>query len=66
VSGIRCYLSLRFDDHLVIAGRWRIDGRHYAKTCEAWLRNMDAHPAAITAVLAATYGAPVAALWRAR
>ena len=33
----------QFDRNLAIARRWQVDGRHYAKTCEQWLVNLDAH-----------------------
>jgi cyclopropane-fatty-acyl-phospholipid synthase len=49
-------LLLEFQDDLAIEERWRVDGRHYAKTAEAWLANMDRHRAAIRPLLADTYG----------
>jgi len=33
----------RFDRDMRITERWRLDGRHYAKTSNAWLANLDAH-----------------------
>lgn len=33
----------RFDDDMAIARAWRIDGRHYARTCASWLANLDAN-----------------------
>jgi cyclopropane-fatty-acyl-phospholipid synthase len=35
-------LLARFDDHLKAQQSWWIPGTHYAKTCEAWLENLDA------------------------
>ena len=46
----------RFDSHLTIEERWLVDGTHYAKTAEAWLRNQDAHEAEILPILERTYG----------
>jgi cyclopropane-fatty-acyl-phospholipid synthase len=56
-------LPLRFADHLSIEQRWQWNGRHYAKTCDAWLARMDSNREQIMPVLAACYGEPNAALW---
>lgn len=49
-------LLLYFQKNLRIAGKWRVDGRHYQKTCEAWLRNMDRARAEIDPVFKKIYG----------
>lgn len=56
-------LPLRFADHLSIEQRWHWNGRHYSKTCEAWLARMDQNKEDILPVLAECYGADNAALW---
>jgi cyclopropane-fatty-acyl-phospholipid synthase len=56
-------LALRFQDPLRLLRRWRWDGRHYERTANAWLANLDTHREPALAVLAATYGADQAALW---
>jgi len=56
-------LPLRFQDHLEIAGRWRWDGRHYEKTANAWLANMDARRGAVMPALVWTYGKEQAGSW---
>ena len=35
-------LALRFQDRLALVQRWRWDGRHYERTANAWLANLDA------------------------
>jgi cyclopropane-fatty-acyl-phospholipid synthase len=59
-------LALRFEDDLRIKRVWRWDGTHYERTANAWLANMDARRAQIEPILAATYGAAQADLWRMR
>ncbi|MBS0452749.1 MAG: class I SAM-dependent methyltransferase [Proteobacteria bacterium] len=49
-------LPLYFQDHLRLVQRWRWDGRHYARTARAWLRNMDAHRDALLPVVQAGHG----------
>ena len=56
-------LPLRFPDHLSIDKRWHWNGRHYERTCNAWLENMDARKAEIMPVLEACYGTADASLW---
>jgi cyclopropane-fatty-acyl-phospholipid synthase len=53
----------RFQDDLQLAGQWKVNGTHYAKTAEHWLRNMDAHRAEIMPLFAGTYGAGQAVKW---
>jgi cyclopropane-fatty-acyl-phospholipid synthase len=59
-------LALRFQDDLRLKRVWRWDGTHYERTANAWLANMDARRAAIDPILAASYGATQADLWRVR
>ena len=42
---------------------WRVNGRHYQRTAEHWLKNMDANRAEILPLFAATYGAAQATKW---
>jgi cyclopropane-fatty-acyl-phospholipid synthase len=49
-------LLLYFQDDLKLREHWHVDGRHYQRTAEHWLQNMDRHRAAIEPILAATYG----------
>jgi len=32
----------RLDTPLVVEQQWQVEGTHYAKTCRAWLANLDA------------------------
>jgi len=59
-------LALRFQDKLRFLQRWRWDGRHYEKTANAWLANLDNHRARVLPVLASTYGHANAAQWMQR
>ena len=45
-----CQKSLQLRRH------WRVDGRHYEATCNAWLQRMDDNRASIDPVFADTYG----------
>lgn len=57
-------LLLRFQDHLRIRGHWRVNGQHYSRTLEAWLRRQDHVEAEIVPIFEKTYGGPEEArLW---
>jgi len=56
-------LPLRFQDDLKIRHRWIWDGRHYEKTSNAWLHNMDRRKQRIMPILEQTYGKSDAAKW---
>jgi cyclopropane-fatty-acyl-phospholipid synthase len=49
-------LLLYFQKDLGLVDHWQVDGRHYQKTSEAWLANMDRNRAKIEPILAETYG----------
>ena len=56
-------LPLRFQRHLGLESMWKWDGRHYEKTANAWLDNMDKRKKEIIPVLEETYGADQADKW---
>ena len=56
-------LPLVFQDSLKFIEQWRWDGRHYEKTANAWLANMDAREELIRPVLAGCYGAEEVVKW---
>jgi len=56
-------LPLAFQDDLELREQWTWNGRHYQRTAEAWLRNMDANRDAVMEILAATYGRGEARRW---
>ena len=56
-------LLLHFDSHLKVQHHWQINGTHYQKTSEDWLRNMDEAKAELLPLFAATYGAGQAKRW---
>ncbi|WGQ12124.1 cyclopropane-fatty-acyl-phospholipid synthase family protein [Pedobacter gandavensis] len=57
------HLLLYFNQHLTAANHWVVNGTNYAKTSEAWLKNMDAHKKEIMPILRETYGADQALKW---
>lgn len=53
----------RFQDDLVLRREWKVNGSHYRRTAEHWLRNMDANRDKIMAVFAETHGEDQARKW---
>lgn len=49
--------DLRLDDH------WRVSGRHYQRTADAWLANLDHNRSEALKVLSEVYGPSHAATW---
>lgn len=56
-------LLLYFQKDLNLTDHWQVDGRHYSRTSEHWLLNMDRNRKEIEPVLAQTYGADQVARW---
>jgi cyclopropane-fatty-acyl-phospholipid synthase len=54
----------RFQEDLRLSADWTINGRHYARTAELWLKNLDLHHSEILPILANTYGAGRELKWR--
>ena len=59
-------LPLHFQEHLALQNQWTWNGRHYAKTADAWLSRMDSSTLTLDPILSSTYGAEQAALWSSR
>lgn len=57
------HLLTYFNDDLTIENLWVVNGMHYSKTSEAWLRNMDQHKKEIMAIFEKTYGKDQAVKW---
>jgi cyclopropane-fatty-acyl-phospholipid synthase len=56
-------LPLRFQEHMKLVERWRWDGRHYERTANAWLTNLDQSRDRVWAVLEQSYGQGEADIW---
>ena len=56
-------LLINFQDDLKLVSDWKVDGTHYQRTAEHWLKNMDAHRDDIVPLFADTYGRDQAAKW---
>ena len=52
-----------FDRDLQVERDWRVEGTHYQKTCEAWLRRMDSSRIELWPLFESTYGAAAARKW---
>lgn len=50
------HLIYDFQDGMRVARHWRLEGTHYQRTAEAWLKNMDTHRDVILPVLSKAYG----------
>ena len=53
----------QFNDDLSLVTDWTVDGTHYQRTAEHWLKNMDANRDQILPLFSATYGATDARKW---
>lgn len=54
---------LHFQEHFTIDRQWLVNGKHYAKTSEAWLDNTDKHKDTIIALFEDCYGKNQGKLW---
>jgi cyclopropane-fatty-acyl-phospholipid synthase len=54
---------LWFQRDLQIEQRWQLDGTHYQRTAEHWLKNQDGCRDDVMKVLTGAYGSQSAALW---
>jgi cyclopropane-fatty-acyl-phospholipid synthase len=56
-------LSLWFQEDLKLLKKYRWSGKHYEKTANAWLANIDSNRSAVLSILAQTYGEEEAGRW---
>lgn len=56
-------LPFHLQRDMTIERHWRVNGRHYERTLNAWLANMDRERERILSVFAETYGAADADIW---
>ncbi len=57
---------MHFQQHLLLDNFWAVDGRHYERTANAWLANLDASRQRVDAVCEQIYGAGQGRLWAQR
>ncbi len=56
-------LLFQLQDHLIVEKHWRVSGRHYSKTAEAWLKNLDHNHHSVLPILQEVYGLAEAGRW---
>jgi cyclopropane-fatty-acyl-phospholipid synthase len=56
-------LLFYFNDNLAVKKHWHVNGMHYSKTSEVWLKNMDSHKKQIMPLFEETYGKGQALKW---
>jgi cyclopropane-fatty-acyl-phospholipid synthase len=56
-------LILYLQDHLIVKRHWRVNGKHYSKTAEAWLNNLDRQRNEILPIMQDVYGRHDADRW---
>lgn len=56
-------LLLYFQDHVSVIDHWLVNGKHYARTSEEWLRRMDEKMGSIKPIMESTYGKDEALKW---
>lgn len=56
-------LLMQFQDDLKLVSDWKVNVRHYQRTAEHWLQNMDAHRDEILSLFRDTYGPDQATKW---
>jgi cyclopropane-fatty-acyl-phospholipid synthase len=56
-------LLLQLQDQLVLEKHWRVNGRHYSRTAEAWLLNLDKNRKDIMPIMQGVYGLEKAGRW---
>ncbi|PSS19342.1 (S)-coclaurine N-methyltransferase [Actinidia chinensis var. chinensis] len=56
-------LLLYFQDDVSILNHWLVNGKHYAKTSEEWLKRMDKNMGCIKPIMESTYGKDSAVKW---
>jgi cyclopropane-fatty-acyl-phospholipid synthase len=56
-------LLSNFQKDLSLEKQWRWDGRHYMKTSNAWLKNMDEKKSAILPIFRQVYGEEESSIW---
>ena len=53
----------QFQERLTLERHWRVSGRHYQRTAECWLKNLENKKERIWPILTKTYGAANARRW---
>ena len=56
-------LLVYFQDDVVLQDQWRINGIHYKRTAEDWLRNFDRNKVQVKHIIETTYGRENANIW---